>query len=120
MNAPRRSIFHSRPRDPEAPLPTVTRAALLYTAVRIGLFGIVFLLAIALVLPSTTGPETTRVIVCALIAAAVSIPASFFLAKRLREDLTLSLLAAKEARDIKDREYDERVRAARRGPGNPS
>lgn len=90
------------------------KAFLTYTALRFGFAAFAFLVAAAIIIPSTTGGAGERLLICALIGVAASVPLSYVLGRRRRDDLTAALLTQRIVREDQDREYDERVRAARR------
>ena len=112
------NVFRPTERDPGTPPPGVVKAFAVYTGLRAGFFAFAFLIAAAIVVPSTTGAAGPRILICAVIGLLASVPLSFFLGRRRRDDLTAALLAQRLVREAEDREYDERVRAARRG--NPT
>lgn len=97
-----------------ASAPGVLRAVVVYTALRFGCFAFAFLVAAAIIIPSTTGAAGPRILICAVIAILASVPLSLVLGRRRRDDLTAALLAQRLVREDQDREYDARVRAARR------
>ena len=107
------------PIDPASPVGSVPKTIALYSLLRLGTFVLAFCAAAGILLPSTSGPTAPRILLCAFIAAVLSVPLSLIFGRRLRMQVAAALEGARQVREQKDREYDERIRAGRRNAGTP-
>ncbi len=96
---------------------SVAAATARYSLLRLGVFAGCLVVALAVVLPLSTGePLARRLLVSAGVAAVASVPASLALGRRLRAELAAALAAAQETRRAQAEDDAARVRAARRAP----